>query len=114
MDMTLRHLCNMNAVRNEQWPGMDGVDEMFFTAAEVAEEGGEVLGAAKKLVRHDQGIAGNSEADRDALVRKLEDEIADVFINVSRLCNVLGVDPDEVVRRKFNRTSRARGIPVYL
>lgn len=111
--LTLQELCEANANRQKQWTGGLAIDEVFI-ALEVVEEAGEVAGALKKIVRHDRSIGGNRQADRGVLLQDLKDEIGDAVINLSRLCNAMGLSMDECVRRKFNETSRKQGIDVTL
>lgn len=116
-NITLEDLCRINEDRQKVWPGASKITGdlgRLFVALEVAEEAGEVAGALKKLVRHDLGIAGNKGKTRAELSRNLEDEIADAFINLARLCNIVGCEPSEAVRRKFNDTSELIGVQVFL
>lgn len=115
--LTLKELCRVNQARQEVWPGANqitGPIGQLFVALEVAEEAGEVGGAVKKLIRHELGIAGNKGKSLSELRTKLEDEIADAFINLARLCNIMGVNPDTAIRSKFNETSRMLEIEVFI
>lgn len=113
-NMTLRGLCEANAHRAAVWPGGEKID-LAFLGLEIGEEAGEVQGALKKIIRQRKGIAGNTDSiTTQDLLQKFKDEAADLFINLSRACNALGVDPDEVIRDKFNRSSRKVGVDVFL
>lgn len=57
----------------------------------------------------------NEQESYDEYVRnrqEVEDEIADVFMNVLTFCNVTGIDLSNVMRRKFEQT--AKKYPVEL
>lgn len=113
MEMTFEALSRANEARQAQWAGGEHIDTVF-TALEFVEEAGEVAGALKKIVRFDRGISGNKNKSRDQLEQELRDELGDAMINLSRLCNALGLRLDDCVRAKFNQTSRTQGIEVYL
>lgn len=78
----------------------------WFTA--VMGELGEAANVAKKLNRYRDGIKGNSESEAE-LRAHLADEIADTFIYLDLLAQSEGIDLEEAVRDKFNRTSRKIG-----
>lgn len=112
-DLTLRRLGQANQERHEKWPGSGEID-LAFLGLEIGEEAGEVQGALKKIIRSRKNIAGNKEHSEPALMQDFKDEVGDLFINLSRICNALNIDPDECVRAKFNQKSRDVGIDVYL
>jgi len=74
----------------------------------VAGELGEAANVAKKLNRVRDGIPGNKETP-DALKAALADEIADTFIYLDLLAQSQGIDLEEAVVAKFNRTSEKIG-----
>lgn len=78
----------------------------WFTA--VLGELGEAANVAKKLMRVRDGIKGNSESEPE-LRACLADELADTFIYLDLLATSEGIDLEEAVRDKFNRTSRKIG-----
>lgn len=112
-DLTLRALSAANQARQDAWPGGSEID-LAFVGLEIGEEAGEVQGAVKKIIRHRKSIAGNKGYSEADLLQKFKDEAADLFINLSRMCNELGVDPDEMIRDKFNRKSTDVGVDVFL
>ena len=112
-DLTLRNLGAANQARQDAWPGGAKID-LAFVGLEIGEEAGEVQGAVKKIIRHRDNIAGNKTKSEAELLQKFSDEAADLFINLSRMCNALGVDPDEIIRAKFNSKSREVGLNIYL
>lgn len=78
----------------------------WFTAT--AGEFGEAANVAKKLNRVRDGIPGNSETPED-LKKNLADEIADTFIYLDLLAQSAGIDLEDAVVDKFNRTSEKIG-----
>ncbi len=72
---------------------------------------GEAANIAKKLNRVRDGIPGNDVTEEE-LRAAFRDEIADVFIYLDLLAQSQGFTLEDVVRAKFNRTSRKLGCPV--
>lgn len=69
---------------------------------------GEAANVAKKLNRVRDGIPGNSETPEE-LQAALADEIADTFIYLDLLAQSQGINLEEAVLDKFNRTSEKIG-----
>lgn len=69
---------------------------------------GEAANIAKKLNRVRDGIPGNKETP-DELRAALADEIADTFIYLDLLAQSQGIDLEEAVLRKFEKTSAKIG-----
>jgi NTP pyrophosphatase (non-canonical NTP hydrolase) len=65
---------------------------------------GEAANIAKKLNRVRDGIPGNAETE-DQLRAALADEIADAFIYLDLMAQSQGVDLENAVIDKFERTS---------
>ena len=112
-DLSLHELSRANEARQNTWPNGAKID-LAFVAVEIGEEAGEVLGAVKKLIRHREKIAGNRGQTEEELLQRFADEAADLFINLSRMCNALGIDPAHAVRTKFNQKSEDVGLDVWL
>lgn len=74
----------------------------WFTAT--LGELGEAANIAKKLNRVRDGIPGNTETPEE-LKAKLADEIADTYIYLDLLAQSAGIDLQDAVVSKFNRTS---------
>lgn len=73
---------------------------------------GEAANIAKKLNRIRDGANGNAKGETaDKLRPKLADELADAFIYLDLLAQSEGFDLEEIVLRKFNKTSRKLGYP---
>ena len=71
---------------------------------------GEAANVAKKLNRIRDGIPGNADDETpEALAAKLADEIADTFIYLDLLAQSQGIDLEQAVIDKFNRTSAKIG-----
>jgi len=76
------------------------------TAGEV----GEACNIAKKLLRLRQGLPGNnSDTTETSLKNELADEIADFVIYADLWSASEGIDLEEAIRRKFNKTSTKLG-----
>lgn len=74
---------------------------------------GEAMNVAKKLNRVRDGIPGNRENESE-LRAALADELADAFIYLDLLAQSQGINLEEVVTSKFNRTSQKLGCPILL
>lgn len=83
----------------------------WFTAT--LGELGEAANIAKKLNRVRDGIPGNTETP-DELRQELADEIADTFIYLDLLAQSAGVNLEDAVIDKFNRTSAKVGFAEVL
>lgn len=79
-------------------------DWMTATVGEL----GEAANIVKKLNRVRDGIIGNEDSE-DVLKQRLADELADTFIYLDLLIQAAGLDVDEIVESKFNRTSQKIG-----
>lgn len=77
------HLDRLGVERSD-WPRI----------AKVAEEGGEVVGA---LIKRTQGRATTAD---------LEDELADVILSALGAINQLGLDPSDVIARRWSEVSK--------
>jgi NTP pyrophosphatase (non-canonical NTP hydrolase) len=69
---------------------------------------GEAANIVKKLNRIRDGIPGNNKS-QDELLSDLKDELADTFIYLDLVVQSQGFNLEEIVRDKFNRTSRKLG-----
>ena len=78
----------------------------WFTAT--MGELGEAANVAKKLNRVRDGIPGNSESP-DELQAKLAEELADTFIYLDLIAQSQGINLEEAVIEKFNKTSEKIG-----
>jgi NTP pyrophosphatase (non-canonical NTP hydrolase) len=74
----------------------------------VTGELGEAANVVKKLNRVRDGIPGNSETP-EQLSGMLVDEIADTFIYLDLLAQAAGIDLEDAVLAKFQRTSHKIG-----
>lgn len=82
-------------------------------ALAVAGEAGEVAGAAKKLLRGDTHIWEKGER-KPLTDLTLGLELADIVIYADLLAARMGMDLGELVRQKFNETSRRYGSEITL
>jgi NTP pyrophosphatase (non-canonical NTP hydrolase) len=108
----LQKLREANQTRQKHWPGPRASTE--FRVIEFAGEAGEVSNAVKKLIRHDNGTAGNTVLEREALVEALKEEIGDVLITIDMVAERYGIDLADAFVSKFNKTSRKVGIGVLI
>ena len=79
-------------------------DWMTATTGEL----GEAANVAKKLNRVRDGIPGNSETPEE-LKANLADEIADTFIYLDLLAQSQGINLEQAIISKFERTSAKIG-----
>lgn len=82
---------------------------LSFRGNELAGEVGEACNVLKKLERERLGIAGSR-----ATVDELLEELADVIICVDLIAMELGIDLEDAVRYKFNKTSDKVGLETKL
>ena len=108
----LNKLREANQTRQTYWPGPRASTE--FRVIEFAGEAGEVSNAVKKLLRHDNGTAGNTVLEREALLENLKEEIGDVLITIDMVAERYGIDLADAFVSKFNKTSRKVGIGVMI
>ncbi|AMO44133.1 nucleotide pyrophosphohydrolase [Ruegeria phage vB_RpoS-V10] len=102
-----------NRARQAVWPGGSAADAPFRTI-EFGEEAGELLGAVKKLMRAQRGIAGNVGKSIEDLKMNVLEEIGDVLISLDLMTDAIGVDIRDCIPMKFNKTSRKVGLPVFM
>jgi NTP pyrophosphatase (non-canonical NTP hydrolase) len=69
---------------------------------------GEAANIVKKLNRVRDCIPGNAETP-EQLYRKLENEIADVYIYLDLFCQAAGIDLEAAVNRVFDAKSKQIG-----
>lgn len=109
--MHMRDFAVFNRRRCEAAGGFDQPIETWtlsdwFTAT--MGELGEAANVAKKLNRVRDGITGNSETP-EQLQQMLGEELADTFIYLDLLAQAAGVDLQDAVIAKFNKTSEKIG-----
>lgn len=102
-----------NRARQAVWPGGSAADAPFRTI-EFGEEAGELLGAVKKLMRAQRGIAGNVGKPIDVLEMAVLEEIGDVLISLDLMTDAIGVDIRDCIPMKFNKTSAKVGLDVFM
>ncbi len=107
--VTFDMLRRVNVRRDKEWNTGSVPLTTIFRATELAGEAGEVCNVVKKLHRARIGIAGGN-----ATVNDLRDELADVIIAADLLAMAEGIDLEEAVISKFNRTSHDRGFATLL
>lgn len=97
-------LRSANLARNDEWAGQVRLS-LSFAGNELAGEVGEACNIIKKLDREEMGIVGSR-----ATVDQLTEELADVLICVDLIAMRYGLDMEQAVKAKFNKTSEQRGL----
>lgn len=97
-----------NIVRDRVW-NPDKLLSLVFRGNELAGEIGEACNILKKIERERLGLVG-SRASPEALA----EELADGVICIDLIAMELGIDLWAAIRKKFNKTSRERNIPVFM
>lgn len=116
-DMTFKDFAKINRTRSSAPDGFDHDLQSWSTSdwfTATLGELGEAANYAKKLNRIRDGIPGNGGAEESDLRQKMADEIADTFIYLDLLCQHEGLEMDEIVKAKFDRTSAKIGYPIRL
>ena len=119
-ELTFERLAKINHQRCCRWheggpAGWSVVDWSNAAAGEM----GETCNAVKKLRRVEGGLANISEPgrqlyERGDAVKQIGQEIADTIIYLDLLAQHLGLDTGELIREKFNATSKKYGFPERL
>lgn len=116
--MRINELFNTSIERAKKWhPG--GIEEWSALewAGAMCGEAGEAANAAKKLKRVESKLQninapGRSLIDIEAARAQVGDEVADTILYGVLLMARVGItDPEEVIRRVFNRKSEEYGFP---
>jgi NTP pyrophosphatase (non-canonical NTP hydrolase) len=93
-----------NVARNKEWDA-GGQISLSFRGNELAGETGEACNVIKKLDRERLGLRGSR-----ATKEQLAEELADVIICADLIAMDVGIDLEDAVRRKFNKTSENNGL----
>jgi NTP pyrophosphatase (non-canonical NTP hydrolase) len=97
-----------NAARQAEWDP-EGKITPEFRGLELAGEVGELCNILKKLVRERLGLRGSRTTKE-----KLAEELADVVMCTDLVAADFGIDLDKAVREKFNKTSEALGLSIFM
>lgn len=106
--LDLKTLRAKNIERQTIWCST-GKPDLSFRGVELAGETGEACNVIKKLERERHGWRG-SRATKD----QLEEELADVVIVADLIAEEAGIDLSDGIVKKFNKTSNAVNIPVFI
>lgn len=116
--MRINDIFVINVERAKRWHNAGTVEwNALEWAAAMCGEAGEAANAAKKLKRIEGNLATINEPGRhyhsiDEAQNKVAEEVADTIIYGLLLMDRVGVeDPEEVLRRVFNRKSDEYGFP---
>jgi NTP pyrophosphatase (non-canonical NTP hydrolase) len=109
MSLTFQQLRDASELRGKLWTKGAVKPGLAFAVIELAGEVGELANAMKKMMRFEHGLAGGVQG-----MQPLIDELADVVICADLVAQKLRVDLGQVVREKFNQTSRKHGFPIEL
>lgn len=107
--MKLSDLREANVARDKEWNTSGYPLSLSFRGNELAGEVGEACNILKKLDREIMGIKGSRASLND-----LAEELADVIICVDLAAMAAGIDLNDVVKDKFNKTSEKYGLTVKL
>lgn len=77
-------------------------------------EAGEAGNVVKKLRRQETGTRGKNDPDREVLLGKLAEELADTFLYIDLLASYYGIDLPLAIVDKFNSVSEREGFPERL
>lgn len=102
--MNYSTLREANLARQKEWD-KDAQITLSYRGNELAGETGEACNIIKKLERERLGINGSR-----ATVEQLAEELADIVICVDLVAMDKGIDLDEAVKQKFNKTSEKVGL----
>lgn len=121
MDLSFPRLHSVNADRARRWHRGFPNEENGWVGSDwsnaMAGEAGEACNVVKKLRRLDFGYAGKhgrGREDREGLLRKLAEELADTLIYADLLASFYGIDLGAAVVAKFNQVSDEEGFPERL
>jgi NTP pyrophosphatase (non-canonical NTP hydrolase) len=103
----LKELRQANKTRAAEW-GAEGIT-LSYRGNELAGEVGEACNLIKKLDRERLGYVGTR-----ASLQELIEELADVIICVDLIAMDLGVELEDEVKAKFNKTSSKYGLETRL
>lgn len=97
-----------NEARQKEWD-TEGKITLSYRGNEMAGEVGEACNVIKKLERERMGINGSRST-----YAALAEELADVIICADLIAASLGINLEEAVKAKFNKTSIERGLKTRL
>lgn len=117
MSYSIRDISRVNLQRCLRWHP-DGINSWSNSDWGIALTGevGELCNVIKKLNRLRDGLVGNKPEDMDkaVLLRKAQDEAADIYLYLDLICQAMGFDLTAAVRSKFNEVSERIGAPERL
>lgn len=97
-------LRDANLARMKEWVSEVKLS-LSFKGNELAGEVGEACNIIKKLDRERLGLRGSR-----ATLEELKEELSDVIICVDLIAMEVGLDLEQAVKDKFNKTSEQRGL----
>lgn len=114
-DLSFKTLRITNQSRCRRWHDPESWSLSDWGVA-MGGEAGEALNVIKKINRAAQGIAGNTGAVDEVapLMDALGEELADVVLYIDLLAARAGIDLEDAIRTKFNKTSVVQGFPETL
>jgi len=116
-DLTFERLRRTNLERSKVWDPTGAEDkttedEIDFRDLELRGEQGELANKIKKVVRYIRDMPGGIAPD--AALPEIRDELADIIICVDRVADCFDIDLGKAVPEKFNKTSREKGLTVFM
>lgn len=103
----LKKLREASSARALEWGTVQA--DASFRGNELAGETGEVCNEIKKLERARLGLVGG-KTDQTGL----KEELGDVIICVDLIAQHYGIDLEEAIREKFNKTSTKYGLKTFM
>jgi NTP pyrophosphatase (non-canonical NTP hydrolase) len=98
-----------NVEREKLWENPDKPMSLSYLGNATAGEMGEACNVIKKLDREAMGMKGSRDT-----VEHLAEELADVMIYIDIIALRLGIDMDEAIANKFNKTSTENSFGVFI
>lgn len=105
----LKKLSEANQARQEQWENANEKLSLSYLGNAMAGELGEACNIIKKLDRELIGLRGSRASMND-----LAEELADVIIYMDLLAARCGIDLEQAIKDKFNKTSEKYNLSVRI
>ena len=114
--LTIARVQLINSFRAQRWHGELSIWSGLEWCGAMCGEAGEAANIAKKLLRWEQGLRGNREAENnpETLIVNLGTELADTVLYAMLAASRYRIDLENCIRTKFNETSIQQGFPERL
>lgn len=105
----LKALREANSTRQDEWENAKGKLSLSYFGNAIAGEVGEACNVIKKIERERLGLRGSR-----ANISDLAEELADVIIYMDLLAADCGIDLEQAIKDKFNKTSIKYGLGTFI